>query len=102
MGDEGETVKTGKSSDEKARSREEVVVAKQSLKQQHKGANFTPTFNGVNVVVWRWRNEAHARGGAAAFPNVVRDFETWQFPPFPGFRALGHFDLNLVRVGQVV
>mmetsp|Transcript_22651 Transcript_22651/g.65931 ORF Transcript_22651/g.65931 Transcript_22651/m.65931 type:complete len:300 (+) Transcript_22651:1079-1978(+) len=58
--------------------------------------------NRVNVVVRRGADQPDTRGGASAFANIVGDFEPWELTPLPRLGPLGHFDLDLVRVGQVV
>ena len=58
-------------------------------------------FNRINIVVRRWRNQAHTGNGMAQFTDVIGNFSTGQLTAFTGFCALCHFDLDLVGTGKV-
>ena len=53
------------------------------------------------MVRWR-RDQTHARGGDADFRDPRVDLVRWQLATFPGLCALGHLDLDVGAVGQVV
>ena len=57
--------------------------------------------DGVNIMVGRRRDQAHARGGMAGFRHPGIYLFGWQMSPFPGFCALGHLDLNLLCADQI-
>mmetsp|Transcript_4366 Transcript_4366/g.6154 ORF Transcript_4366/g.6154 Transcript_4366/m.6154 type:complete len:1101 (-) Transcript_4366:1586-4888(-) len=58
--------------------------------------------DGVDVVVRRRGDQAHPGRGPPAGPNVLGHLLPRQLAALPGLGALGHLDLDLVRVGQVV
>ena len=58
--------------------------------------------DGVDVVVRRRRDEAHARRGVAHLGDPRVDFGAGQLAALAGLGALGHLDLQLARVDQVV
>ena len=58
--------------------------------------------DGVDVVVGRRTDEHDARDGVADAGDVIGDFVAGELAAFAGLGALGHFDLELVGVGQVV
>ena len=57
--------------------------------------------DGVDVVVWRGRNQAHTRHRVTQFADVLRDLATRQLTAFAGLGTLSHLDLDLVRAVQV-
>ena len=59
-------------------------------------------FDGVDVMVRRWRDEAHTGHAVAQFTDVLGDFAPRQLTAFARLGALGHFDLNLVGTVQVL
>ena len=56
----------------------------------------------VDVVVRRRRDEADARGRVADLRDVVVDLVARKLPALAGLGALGHLDLQLVGVDEVV
>jgi hypothetical protein len=58
--------------------------------------------NGVDVVVGRRRDEAHAGGGMAHFGNPGIDFVAGQLAAFARLGPLGHLDLNFDRFVEVL
>ncbi len=56
-------------------------------------------FNGINVVVRRWRYQAHARHRIPQHTDVLRHLAAGQLPAFAGLGALGHLDLYLIGTG---
>ena len=50
----------------------------------------------------RRRNEADARRGAARLGDIRKDFLAGQFAAFAGLGALRHFDLQFLRVDEVM
>ena len=63
---------------------------------------FRQILDGINVVMRRRRNQAHARRGAAHLGDPRINFFAGQFAAFAGLRALRHLDLQFLRVDQVV
>ncbi len=59
-------------------------------------------FDGIDVVVRRRRDQAHARYGMPHARDEVVDFVAGQLPALTGFRALRDLDLQIVRVDQVI
>ncbi len=59
-------------------------------------------FDGVNIVVRRRRDEADAGDGVAHARDDVIDFVAGKLAAFAGLGALGHFDLQLVGIDQVI
>src|SRR5579863_3271541 len=59
-------------------------------------------FDGVDVMVWRWRDEADASRGATNLGNPRINLLAGQLATFAGFGALGHLDLEFLRVDEVV
>lgn len=57
--------------------------------------------NGVDIVVRRRRDETDAWSRVTSPCNALADLVTGQFTSLSWLRALGHLDLELVRVGQV-
>ncbi len=57
--------------------------------------------NGVDVVVRRGRNEAHARHAVAQLADVIGHLATGQLAAFAGLGTLRHLDLDLVGTDQV-
>ncbi len=58
--------------------------------------------DGVDIVMRRRRDQAHAGNGVPDFGDEVIDFVTGQLAALAGLGALRHFDLQLVGVDQVV
>ena len=58
--------------------------------------------NRVDVVMRWWRDQTHARGGDAHFRNPRVDLVRWQLATFAGLCTLGHLNLDVGAVGQVV
>ena len=56
----------------------------------------------VDVVVRRRRDQAHARRGVADLADVLVHLVAGQLAALAGLRALGHLDLELVGVDEVV
>mmetsp|Transcript_21078 Transcript_21078/g.39507 ORF Transcript_21078/g.39507 Transcript_21078/m.39507 type:complete len:1048 (-) Transcript_21078:533-3676(-) len=56
----------------------------------------------VDVVVRRRGDEADAGSGSSVVPDVFGNLEARKLSPLARLGALGHLDLNLVRVGEVV
>ena len=50
-------------------------------------------FNGINIVMRRWRDQSHTRFAVAQPGDVVIDLRTRQLPAFTRFGTLGHLDL---------
>ena len=63
---------------------------------------FRQILDRVDVVVWRWRNEADAGRGATGFGDRGINLRAGQFAAFTGLRALRHLDLDFAGVGEVV
>ena len=59
-------------------------------------------FNRIDVMVWRWANETNTRGGVARLRNPRVHLVTGQLTALTRLRTLSHFDLNVVRVGEVL
>src|ERR1035437_2222947 len=59
-------------------------------------------FDGINVVVRRRRNQADARRGKPRFGDPLINFAARQLAALARLRALGHFDLKLLRVDEVM
>mmetsp|Transcript_1298 Transcript_1298/g.3301 ORF Transcript_1298/g.3301 Transcript_1298/m.3301 type:complete len:369 (-) Transcript_1298:3037-4143(-) len=58
--------------------------------------------NGINIVVWRWRDQTDSRGGVTVLGNIFRYFESRQFSSLTWLGTLCHLDLNLVTISKVV
>mmetsp|Transcript_19513 Transcript_19513/g.65512 ORF Transcript_19513/g.65512 Transcript_19513/m.65512 type:complete len:933 (-) Transcript_19513:1998-4796(-) len=58
--------------------------------------------DGVDVMVRRRRDEADTRRGAARLADELRHLVARELAALAGLGALGHLDLELVRVGKVV
>ena len=58
-------------------------------------------FDGVDVMVRRWRNQTYPRGGVADFGDPRIDFLARKLTAFPWFCTLRHFDLNLFCLGEI-
>ena len=58
-------------------------------------------FNRIDIMVWRWRNQAHTWHTVAQTADVLGHFAAWQLTAFTGLGTLRHFDLDLVRAGEV-
>ena len=59
-------------------------------------------FDGVDVVVRRRRDQADARDGVAHPGDDFVDFVAGKLAAFAGLGALGHFDLQIVGIDQVI
>src|SRR5581483_9628678 len=59
-------------------------------------------FDGVDVVMRRWGNEADAGRGMAEASDDFVDFVAGKLATFAGLSPLGHFDLQFVGVDEVV
>ena len=59
-------------------------------------------FDGINVMMRRRRNQTDARRRAAHFGDRRINFFAGQFAAFAGLRALRHFDLQFLRVDQIM
>src|ERR1035438_9367658 len=59
-------------------------------------------FDGINVVVRRRRNQADARRGEPRFGDPRINLAAGQFAALARLRALGHLDLKLLRVDEVL
>src|SRR5579862_4214166 len=59
-------------------------------------------FDGVNIVVRGRRYQAHARRGMADLGDPGIYLAPRKLPALPGLRALGDFDLQLLRIREVV
>ena len=57
--------------------------------------------NRINVVVRRWRNQAHTGHRETQLPDVLADLAAGQLAAFARLRALRHLDLDLVGRHQV-
>ena len=58
--------------------------------------------NGIDVVMRRRRDEPHAGGGLPHARDLFEDLVARQLSAFPGLRALGHLDLQVRGVDQVI
>ena len=58
-------------------------------------------FDGINIVVRRRRDQAHARHRITQHADVIRHLVTGQLSALARLGALGHLDLDLVGAGQV-
>jgi hypothetical protein len=58
--------------------------------------------NRIDVVMRRGTNQAHARCGVANAGDRFIHLVARQFAPFARLGALGHLDLQFVRVGEIV
>ena len=58
--------------------------------------------NGVDVVVWRRRDQPHARGGAPGLGDPRVDLLARQLSALAGLGPLGDLDLKIVGVDQVL
>ena len=58
--------------------------------------------NGVDVVVRRRRDQAHARGGVAGLGDPRPHLVAGQLPALARLGALGHLDLQVVGVDEVL
>ena len=56
----------------------------------------------VDVVVWRWRNQRHAGCRVPEFCDEFRHLEAGQLPALAGLGALGHLDLDLAALVEVL
>jgi len=63
---------------------------------------FGQILDGVDIVVRRRRNQADPRGGVTGLGDPGEYLGAGQFAPFTRLGPLGHFDLDLAGVGQVV
>ena len=59
-------------------------------------------FDGVDVVVGRRRDERDARDGVARAGNDLVHLEAWQLSAFARLGTLGHLDLYLLGVHQIL
>src|ERR1039458_1790935 len=59
-------------------------------------------FDRIDVVMWRRRDQSNARDGVPQASDHVVDLVAGELSAFAGFRALRHFDLQLVSVHQIV
>ena len=57
--------------------------------------------DGVNIVVWRWGNQAYPWCRMSGLGNPRIDFSTRQMTTFTWFCALRHLDLYLLGTGQI-
>jgi len=58
--------------------------------------------DGVDVVVWRRTDQAHARHAVAQEADVFADLAAGQLATFAGLGTLGHLDLDLICTHQVL
>ena len=58
-------------------------------------------FNGVNIVMRRWRNKSYARGRMSNFCNPWVDLVTRKLTAFARLCALRHFDLYIIGINEV-
>jgi hypothetical protein len=59
-------------------------------------------FDGVDVVVRRWADQAHARHAVAQEADVFADLAARQLATFAGLGTLGHLDLDLIGADQIL
>ena len=59
-------------------------------------------FNRVDVVMRRRGDEPHARGGVAHSGDLLTDLVAGKLAPLAGLGALGHLDLDVVGIDQVL
>ena len=57
--------------------------------------------DGINIVMRRRRNQAHARGGVAHLGDMLIHFIAGQLTAFAGLGALGDLDLDIVGIDQI-
>src|SRR5204863_8554946 len=55
----------------------------------------------IDVVMWRWRNEADPRNGVADLGDVRRDLVSGKLSALTRLRALRHLDLELIGIDQI-
>ena len=58
-------------------------------------------FDGIDIMVGRWRNQAHTRHRITQLTNVFGHFTARQLATFARLGALCHFDLDLIGTDQV-
>ncbi len=59
-------------------------------------------FDGINIVMRRRRNQAHAGNRMAQARDHLVHFVAGKLAAFAGLRALRHLDLQLVRIDQII
>ena len=59
-------------------------------------------FNGVDVVVRRWGDQTDTRGGVPSVGNRTDNLVARKLSTLTGLSTLGHLDLQLIGIGQVM
>ena len=59
-------------------------------------------FDGINIVMRRRRNQAHARSRMTQSCDHFIHFVAGKLPTFAGLCALRHFDLQLIGIDQII
>ena len=58
-------------------------------------------FNGVDVVVWGWRNQTNASGCVTCARNPGVNLVIRELTTFTRLRALSHLDLDVISVSEI-
>ena len=63
---------------------------------------FREVFDGINVMMRRWRNQSDARRGVPCLGNLGENLAPRQFAAFTRLGALSHLDLQFLGVDEVI